>query len=328
MSGKSRSLWNYILIRLLQAIPVFFSVIFLSFMLIHLAPGNPVDILAGDYAASPEFRERIMREFGLDKPLMEQLMIYVAKVLTGDLGISMFFRRPVVEVILQSAPATIVLVGASILWGACLGVILGVIASKQPFSIVDSLISGLSVFFFSTPVFWLGQIVLVVFAINLDLLPAQGMYSPKETLHGLASAIDLARHLVLPSFALGCNYLALVTRLTRASMLEVLNQDYIVTARAKGLRRKTIFYKHALRNALLPVVTVTGLSIAFVFAGAVLTETVFGWPGLGRLMFNSIGARDYPLLMGLFIFISIAVVVTNLATDIIYCYVDPRIKYR
>jgi ABC-type dipeptide/oligopeptide/nickel transport system permease component len=326
MSKGTASLHGYILKRLLQAVPLLLGIVVVNFSLIHLAPGDPVVALVGEFQASPEFIDGVRRQYGLDKPIPVQLGLYLASVFKGDLGYSFAFKQPVLGVIVDRVPATVLLMGAALLYSTVLGVLFGVVSSKKQYSRTDHSITLLSLIGYSMPVFWLGQILLIGLALHLPLFPAQGMESLREAYTGWARAADILHHLILPGFALGLSYLAINTRFTRASMIEVMAQDYIRTARAKGLSETAITYKHALRNALLPLVTVTGLNFGFLLAGAVLTETVFAWPGLGRLMYDSIYTRDYPVLMGMFIIISVMVIAVNLVTDLVYSVLDPRIR--
>lgn len=326
MEKGSQSLTQYILRRLFQGGPLILGIVVLNFCLIHLAPGDPIISLVGEFQTSEEYIQSVRRQYGLDKPLLVQLFIYMGNVLRGDFGYSFSFKQPVLDVILDRIPATLLLMVVTILFSTILGVILGVVSSRKQYSKTDNLATLISLVGYSIPVFWLGQILLIGFSLKFPLFPAQGMQSLRETYTGIAYAADVLHHLVLPAFALGLSYLAINTRFTRASMLEVLSQDYVRTARAKGLSERKVIYKHALRNALLPLVTLTGLNFGFLLAGAVLTETVFAWPGLGRLMYDSIYTRDYPVLMGMFIFISAMVIVVNLITDIFYSVLDPRIR--
>jgi peptide/nickel transport system permease protein len=327
MDVESSSLRSYLTRRILQAVPLVFGVIVLTFMIIHVAPGDPAYVLAGE-TASPEYIEMVRESLGLDKPLYEQLVIYIGSVMRGDLGYSYVFRQPVLNIILERVPATLLLMSTALVVCSAVGIALGVISSKSPYSIKDNITTAVSILGYSLPVFWLAQILLLIFAVRLDWFPVQGIRSLREELIGIPYVLDMAHHLVLPAFALGMFHLALVSRLTRASMLEVLRQDFITTAWSKGLDENTVFYRHALRNALLPVVTVIGLNLGVMLTGAVLTESVFAWPGLGRLMYDAISSRDYPVLMGNFIVVSISVIAWNLVTDVVYGFLDPRIRYR
>ncbi len=326
MSGNLNSLGSYIARRLIQAIPLIGGIIAVNFCLIHLAPGDPITTLVGEFQVSPEYLASVKKEYGLDQPILTQLLLYVWGILKGNLGYSFSFKQPVLGVILERVPATLLLMLAAILYSTLLGVIFGVISAQKQHSRADQFFTFLSLVGYSLPVFWLGQILLIGLSLRFSLFPAQGMQSLREPLEGLAYYLDILHHLVLPAFALGLSYLAVNVRFTRASMLEVLSQDYIRSAKAKGLPDRMITYKHALRNALLPLVTMTGLNFGFLLTGAVLTETVFAWPGLGRLMYDSIYTRDYPVLMGMFILISLGVILANLLTDILYSVLDPRIR--
>ncbi len=325
-TGNVPSLLRYILRRLLQAIPLILGIVVVNFCLIHLAPGDPIVTLVGEYQASPEYLEGIRKEYGLDRPLPAQLFFYVLSVLRGNFGYSFSFKQPVLGVILERVPVTALLMGVAIIYSTLLGVVFGVISSKRQYSKTDHFFTLLSLVGYSLPVFWLGQILLITLSLKSSLFPAQGMQSLREPLTGIAYWVDLLHHLVLPAFALGLSYLAINTRFVRASMIEVMSQDYVRTAWAKGLSERMVTYKHALRNALLPLVTMTGLNFGFLLAGGVLTEIVFAWPGLGRLTYDSIYTRDYPVLMGMFILISLGVILANLLTDIVYSVLDPRIR--
>lgn len=324
---KSRSMWSYILRRTLEAFPLLLGMIVVSFLLIHLAPGDPVTVFLGSLGTSEEYVQAVRERLGLDKPLPLQLLIYTKNVLRGDLGFSYVSQEPVLSLIADRIPATLLLVGTSLVLSSIFGVILGIVSSRKPYSWVDSINTLIALVGYSIPVFWFGQILLMFLSLRLNLFPAQGMLSVREIHSGLRYYLDLGHHLVLPVFALGLRYLAINSRYARASMLEVLGLEYITTARSKGLSERTVFYKHALRNALLPVVTLFGMNMGVVFAGAVLTETIFAWPGLGTLMLSAVYSRDYPVLMGLLLVITTVVIFVNLVTDIVYSFLDPRITY-
>ncbi len=318
---------RYIARRILQAVPLILGVVVLTFLLVHLAPGDPVYVLVGEHGATAEFIEEVRRDFGLDRPLSEQLMIYLGRALRGDLGFSYYYRQAVIALILERLPATLLLMGTQLLVALTAGVGLGVLSARRPNSLLDNMTTMGALVFYSMPVFWSGLMAILLFSSTLDLFPAQGMFSVRTPPVGVARVLDIAHHLALPALTLGLVNVALYARLTRTSMLEVLGQDYVRTARAKGLRERRVLLDHALRNALLPVLTVTGLNLGRMIGGAVLTETVFGWPGLGRLMFESLARRDFPVLVGMFLFISVAVLIANLLTDLGYGVLDPRIRY-
>jgi len=311
--------------RLAQAIPLIFVVITLNFIIVHTAPGDPTYILLGE-TATKEFVEAMRAKFGLDKPLYVQYLIYVSHIVQGDLGYSLLKSQSVAALIMERLPATLLLIFSAMCISVLVGVFLGVTASKKPYSLRDNLATIIALFGVSTPTFWLGQMLLITFAIYAGLFPVSGMKAIRIEFTGINYLLDIAQHLVLPAITLGSFHLAFITRLTRASMLEVLGQDFIITARAKGLDDRSVTYRHGLRNALLPVTTYTGLSIGLLFSGAILTETVFGWPGMGTLLYDSLRLRDYPVLLGVFIFVSVMVIVSNLIVDILYGVLDPRIR--
>jgi ABC-type dipeptide/oligopeptide/nickel transport system permease component len=313
--------------RILQAIPLIFVVITINFIIIHTAPGDPTYILLGE-TATKEFVQSVRARFGLDQPLYLQYFYYVSRVVQGDLGFSLLRSQTVSSLMLERLPATLILIFTAMSISTSIGVLLGVTASRKPYSARDNVATGIALFGVSTPTFWLGQVLLIALAIYAGLFPTSGMVNLRVQLTGLDFVLDVARHLVLPAVTLAAFHLAFITRLTRASMLEVLGQDYIITARSKGLDDRAVVYGHGLRNALLPVITYVGLSIGLLFGGAILTETVFGWPGMGSLLYDSLRLRDYPVLLGIFIFISVMVVVADLIVDILYGVLDPRIRSR
>ncbi len=313
--------------RLLQVVPVILAIAILTFLIVHLAPGDPVNILLGEYGSTPEFREQIRRDYGLDRPTLVQLGVYLRHVLTGDLGFSFYFNQPVVDLVLQRLPATILLMGTQLIFALIVGVTLGVAAARRPYSALDNATTSVALVGYSMPVFWMGLLLILLFSTRLSLLPSGGMTSAREHVTGAAAVLDVLRHLVLPAFTLGVANLALYARLTRTSMLEVLSQDYIRTARAKGLGERQVTRRHGLRNALLPVVTITGVDLGRMIGGAILTETVFAWPGVGTLTFTALQTRDYPVIIGIFIFLATAVILANLLVDVAYSFVDPRIRY-
>lgn len=317
----------YLLQRLLYAVPLLFGAVTVIFILVRLAPGNPIDYIIGEAGADREMIERLTAEMGLDQPLYVQLLRYLAQVATGNLGYSFVSSAPVIELILDRLPATLLLMTSQLFFSIVLGVGLGVLSARRPNSLLDNTITVFSLASFAIPVFWLGQLLILGFGYYLDWFPIQGMINLRAGYTGFAHVLDVAHHMVLPVLTLTLYNVALILRLTRGSMLEVIGQEYIKVARSKGLSENTVMIKHALRNALLPVVTVIGLEFRTLIAGAVLTETVFAWPGLGRLTFDAINARDYPLLMGMFIFVCILVAIGNLITDLLYALLDPRIRY-
>lgn len=322
------SLPLYVLRRLLQAVPLVFVIIFINFILIHAAPGDPVDFLVGTMEATPEYLADLRREFGLDEPIWIQLWRYVSRILVLDMGYSLRFREPVFGLIMSRLPATLLLMGTALVVSSIAGILLGVAAARRPYSAVDHTATFVALAGYSMPVFWLGQLLLIVFSLHLNLFPTQGMYSLRAPSEGWGRILDVAHHLVLPALTYSVYHLALIYRLMRVKMQETLGMDYVTTARAKGVTEVRVVYVHALRNAILPVVTVIGLNFGFMLAGSVLTETVFAWPGMGRLLYEGIQGRDYPVLMGLFTCLSVMVIVVNIITDLVYAVIDPRVVYR
>ena len=313
--------------RAAQAIPSVLAVITIGFILLNLAPGDPVNYILGD-SGDAELVARVRERLGLDAPLHVRFFTYVSSVFKGQLGKSYIYGRPVSDMIAERIPATLLLFTAQFILSSSLGIGLGVFSANRKGSWWDKITITLSVLWYSIPVFWSGQLLLLFFALRLDLFPSFGMRSIEAPPEGIGRILDIAAHLTLPTIAFALLNLALITRLTRASMVETLREDYILTARAKGLPEGTVVRRHALRNTLLPVVTVQGMMLGQSMAGAILTETVFSWPGLGRLMYDSIVARDYPVILGLFILISSVVIFANLLTDLLYALLDPRVRLK
>lgn len=321
------SLPRYAAGRLLQAIPLMLGVVVVNFLLISLAPGDPVATLLGEYPAPPEYVAQLRREFGTDQPAPIRLALYAWNVLRGNLGFSFAYRLPVVTLVAERLGNTLLLMGTALTLAACLGVTLGVTAARRPGSALDAASTGISLAGFSIPDFWLAQLLILLFAVALGWLPAQGIRSAREEFEGTAAVVDMLRHLLLPAVALSFRYMALISRLTRASMLEAMSQDFILAARARGVPERLVLLQHGLRNAALPVVTVIGYNFAFVLAGSALVETVFGWPGVGRLLYDAILQRDTPVLLGILLLVSCTVVVVNLLVDMLYAILDPRVRY-
>lgn len=303
------------------------AVLVLNFLLIHLAPGDPALVIAGEMGgASPEVLASIRAAYGLDLPLHVQLGRYVARAATGDLGYSFYFNQPVTQLILARMPATALLMAAALLFASLGGTALGVVAARKPRGATDLAVTLLAVAGYAMPVFWSGLLLLLLFASVLPVFPTGGMVEVGIPLHGGAYAMSVLHHLVLPAFTLGIVYMAQYSRQARASMGDVLRADYVRTARAKGLHEVAVVLKHALRNAAGPVVTLLGLQMSEVLGGAVLVETVFGWPGMGRLVFDSILRRDYPTLLGILVASAVLVMAANLVTDGVQRWLDPRIR--
>ena len=318
---------NFVSRRLLHALPLLVCVIVFNFFLIHLAPGDPIQALVGEFPAPESYILEMRKAFVLDQPVYIQLLLYIKNVLAGDLGFSFYYRQPVLTVILDRVPATLQLMVPALLFSATVGILLGVLSARKPYSLADNTISVFSLFGYCVPAFWLGQMLMAAFAIELGWLPSQGMKTVGVDLQGVSLIIDRTAHLALPFAALAIRHLAVNARMMRSSMLEVAYEDFVTVARAKGLDEKAVIAHHMVPNALMPVVTIIGVDVGFLFTGSVLVESVFGWPGIGRLMYESIVKRDYPVLMGNFFITTVLVVVVNLIVDLIYLWLDPRVKY-
>ncbi len=315
---------HFLIRRALQSLWLILLLIALNFTLIHLAPGDPVYLLAGQ-SGDEQYFQFIREKFGLDDPLPIQLGRYLAGVARGDFGYSLAYQQPVVKLVFSRLPATLLLMLTALLLSAMGGVCLGVEAARREGSLFDRAVTAFAAVSDAVPAFCIGQAALIVFAYWLGLVPAQGMFSVTRELSGAARVWDVAEHLMLPAVTLALAQIALIVRLVRTQMVETLRLDFITSARARGLSERRIAYRHALRNALLPVVTVIGAEFGMILSGAVLVETVFAWPGLGRLMIDAIALRDYPVLLGLALMVSIGAVVANLLTDLAYSLLDPRI---
>jgi len=305
-------MFSFLLRRLAAALPVAWIVVTLVFALIHIAPGDPVEQMLGEGAPVAEV-DRLRRELGLDRPLWEQYLDYLRRLVRGDLGVSFRNGEPVAQSILSRYPATIELAVTAMAASALFAVPVGIVCAIRRGRAADRMLRGLSLLGVSMPNFALGPLLILLFAIALGLAPVSGR--------------DGIGHLALPALTLGAGLAAMTTRMVRSSMLEEIHQDYVRTARAKGLRPHVVLLRHALRNGLIPVLTVLGLQMGTLLAGAVITETIFAWPGLGRLTVQAINARDYPLLQGCILTISVSYIFINLLTDMLYSALDPRIRY-
>jgi ABC-type dipeptide/oligopeptide/nickel transport system permease component len=324
---------HYAARRLLLLVPVLVGILALVFLLVHLIPGDPAAVLLGPQNATPAAVRALRHSLGLDRPLGVQFLIYLGRVARGDLGTSIFQNIPVGTVIAQHLPATVELTVSAMVVGILLGLAAGVAAAVRRGSVVDVAGSVLAQLGVSMPVFWLGILLILWFAVDLRWLPAFGRGAPllaalAQALAGRPAAlVDSLRHLALPAVSLGLGLAALMSRMVRASMLETLQQDYIRTARAKGAPPAHLVMRHALRNALLPVVTVVGLQFGSLLGGAVLTETIFGWPGVGQLLVTAIGQRDFPIVQGTTLVTALLFSLVTLAVDLLYAAIDPRIRY-
>jgi len=316
--------------RLALAFGLVLAVLAVNFTLIHAAPGDPAQVIAGEMGGADEAAMASIRKaYGLDQPLLTQFTTYLGKSIRGDLGMSYSLNRPVSELILDRLGPTVLLVLAALFSAIVLGTLLGVWASQRPDSLGSGAITIFSLVGYSMPVFWTGILLVILFGKVWPIMPIAGMRDVRLMGGGTwAGLLDVAHHLVLPATTLGLIYLAQYSRLARTSMLEVLGSDYIRTARAKGLSPAKVTYKHALRNALMPLVTIAGLQFGNLISGAVLVETVFSWPGLGTLALDAILGRDYPTLLGVLTFSAVMVIVANLLTDLSYRWIDPRLRGR
>ncbi|WP_297845556.1 ABC transporter permease [Pseudomonas sp.] len=318
----------YLCVRLGRALTVIVGVLVLSFLLVRLAPGDPALLMAGEAGVDDaQYIQRLHHDMGLDRPLPQQLLTYLNQVAHFDLGYSYRNQASVWSLIAERLPATLLLMGSAFVLSSALGVALGVIAarSQRRHGWLDKLISQGTLLLYAMPSFWLALLLILVFSVVLDWLPAFGMETVGQELHGWARFKDYAEHLVLPCLSLSFLFLSLYIHLTRAAMLEALGQEYVKTAHAKGLKPRRILYGHVLRNALLPVVTFAGLQLGQLASGALLIEVVYAWPGIGRLLYDALSERDYALLLGVFLVISLLVVGFNLLTDLICRWLDPRI---
>jgi peptide/nickel transport system permease protein len=318
-----------ILKRLAYAGGLIFAVLTINFVLIHAAPGDPAMVIAGEMGGADQATlASIRKTYGLDRPLPEQYATYVGRALRGDLGQSYLYNVPVTDLILQRLPATVLLVATALLAAIAVGTAVGVWASRRPQGLGSSAVTVLSLVGYSMPTFWTGILLVILFGKVFPIMPIAGMRDVRVFGGWWVTSLDVLHHLVLPAFTLAIVYMAQYSRLSRASMLEVLGADYVRTARAKGLSERVVVWKHALRNALMPVVTIAGLQFGNLVSGAVLVETVFSWPGLGTLAFDSILGRDYPTLLGVLFFSSVLVIVANQLTDLAYRWIDPRLRSR
>ncbi len=313
---------RYVVRRLLLLVPVLLGVSVIIFMVLHLAPGDPAEIMLGSQATQVDL-ERLRAELGLTEPLYVQYVHWLGLVVRGDLGRSIWMKRPVLAEVLGRFQATLILTGAALVLSTAGGLALGILSAVRPNSLLDRLSAVASLFGASMPVFWLGIVLMVIFALWLGWLPASGMFAP----YGGGDVRDLLVHLALPAVTLAAASVTIIARLTRSTMLETLGQDYIRTARAKGVVERAVVLRHGLKNALIPIVTVVGVQAGYLLGGAVLTETVFAWPGVGTLMVQGILARDFPLVQGCVLVVALSFVLINLIVDLLYAWLDPRIRY-
>ncbi|KAB2699473.1 ABC transporter permease [Brucella lupini] len=318
---------KYVVSRVLHGIPIILAIVVVNFFLIRLAPGDAVQVLAGETGgASAEYVQQLRERFGLDQPLWVQFLAYMKNLLVFDLGYSFRHNREISGLILDRLGVTALLMAASMVISIGFGVLLGAIAAVKDRTAVSQAIVIMAVITYATPLFWVGLMLIIIFSLNLGWFPTSGYETIGIPMSFGGRVLDIAHHLVLPATTLSFFYMALYTRLMRASMLEVLGQDYVRTARAKGLGDKQVVFRHALRNAIIPVITMAGVQVSAMLGGSVIVESVFGWPGLGLLAYEALFSRDLNLLLGIFFLSSILVVIVNALVDVIYTIIDPRIR--
>ena len=318
---------HFVARRLLQVVPTILGIVLIGFLLIHLAPGDPLLALAGEHG-DPAYYAFMRARFGLDLPLPQQLGTFLVRVVQGDLGTSYVQGRSTLSIILERVPATLLLTGSALVIATASGITLALFAARSPNGVTDVSVNTLALGLYSAPTFWIAQVALLIVALHLGLTPVQGMQQAGSTATGWSRGMDIARHLVLPAFVLAAQEVAALVRLTRSGLVEELARDHIRTARAKGASEFTLLVRHALPRALLPTISVIGARAGHLLAGAAIVEVIFGWPGTGRLLFDSLQSRDAPVLLGLFMVTSAAVVLVNLMTDLAHAYLDPRISFR
>lgn len=332
---------NFILRRLGMVVPAFIGVSLFTFALIYMIPGDPITIMGGERGFSAEKRAELEAMLGLDKPVWIQYFIYLGNIFQGDLGRSFVTNQPVMSEFMSLFPATLELTFCALIFAITLGLTLGIIAAVRRGGIIDHSVMTLSLTGYSMPIFWWALLLMLFFSVQLGWTPVSGrldvMYWVDETTGFMlidtllseeeGAFLSAVRHLILPSIVLGTIPMAVIARMTRSSMLEVLGEDYIRTARAKGLSKRRIVVKHALRNALIPVITVLGLQVGIMLSGAILTETIFAWPGIGKWLIDSIGRRDYPVVQGGLLLVAVIVITVNLLVDLMYGVVNPRVRH-
>ena len=325
---KKRGVGRYIARKFFSSIVTIIVITCVNFVIFRMAPGDPIRMMFRDPRVSAEQMQAVRERFGLDKPLGIQFLVYLKQLSKGDLGISFWQKKPVMEVIASRVPQTLLLVVTALVIAIILGTVFGAIAGWKSGTKTDTVILTISLAMYSIPSFALGLVLLLLFAFLLSIFPLGGITTPASGFTGLRQMVDVLWHMILPATSVVVWYIGEYVLLTRSSMVEVLGQDYITTARAKGLKESAVLKNHALRNALLPVVTMVGLNLAFAIGGVIEAETVFSWPGVGRLLYDAVMKRDYPLLQGVFLVFAVAVVLANFVVDMIYGFIDPRVKIR
>lgn len=320
---------RFLVRRLLQGAALLVAIAVLDFLLLHAAPGDAADAIAGEAGtADAGYVAELRRSLGLDRPLHVQLGLYLWRLAQGDFGHSFRYNQSVASLILERLPATLLLMGASIGIAVVGGIVLGALSARHVDSWLDRGIMLVGLFFYATPLFWFGLMAIILFSVHLGWLPPGGIYDVARPSTGIGHALDVARHLVLPAFTQSCFFLAIYIRLVRTAMLEAYSADYVRTARAKGLTEARVAFRHVLRNALVPLVTMVGLNLGTMLGGAVLVETVFSWPGIGRLMYDAVFQRDVNLLLSILVLGSVVVIVANLLVDLLYAWLTPTVELR
>ncbi len=318
---------SYFFKKMVFALLTIFAILIINYFLFRVMPGDPVSMLVRNPNMSPKAAQKIREMFGLNKPMYEQFAIYVKSLLYGDMGISFIYKKPVSGIIVERLAASLILTILAEVLAIGIGLFLGIMAAWKRGKRVDVLSMGFSLITYAMPTFWLGVLMIAFFSVNLRLFPTSGMISPNMVFAtGLVKLKDIGRHIILPAITLSLVLIGEYMLVMRSTLIEVLTEDYIVTADAKGMDKKSILKKHALPNAMIPMVTLISMNLGFTITGALQVETVFSWPGLGRLMYDALQARDYPLLQGIFLITSFCVVGANFVSDIMYGYLDPRVK--
>jgi peptide/nickel transport system permease protein len=330
-SWRSRTidlaLARYVGDRLLWAALTILTIVVVNFLVVRLVPGDPIQAIVGDYPAPADYVARIRVELGLDRPLPLQLWYYFLGLAHGNLGFSFMNRLPVLDLLLERVPYTLLLMLPALALASAAGILLALLVASREDGITDTTVTAVSLFGYSMPVFWLGQLLILVFAINLGWLPVSGIRSLRGARTEFGQVFDVLAHMVLPVFSIMTYYMAVIARVARASVLQSLHEDFVLTARSKGLSERYILWRHILLSALIPIVTVIGYNFGSSLTGAILVEAVFGWPGLGSLFIDSITNRDYAVLQGIFLLSGTGVVLVNLMTDLLYTAIDPRIRH-
>lgn len=318
---------RYLFKRLLTGLLTIVIAFVINFLIINLAPGDPIKTLMGKESDDPVLRAALEEKYGLNKPLHIQFFSYLKTAMRGDLGISIIYNRPVADMIAEKLPATILLVLTSGVLSLIIGTAMGIVAARKEGTFIDVLFSGFSYILNSMPSFWLGLMLIIIFSTVLNILPTYGMTDARASYTGMAYVWDVIKHMILPVGTLVLIEIPMYYRIAKSSVLQVTNEDYILTLRATGMSEKKIFNKYIFRNAILPTVTIFGISLAYLITGVSLIETVFAWPGTGRLVLTAINQRDYPTLMGIYLIMSVSIAVVMIVVDIVYAILDPRIRY-